>query len=110
MIDGVVQVHDLDDEVWRIPIDKVVQIIAWKDDLFGYDSVVVGLRVSADPRFYRVFEEDEGSEVFCGWLNDFTDGAWDALRRDVTFPAFEYKLTHIWGEGRERLDFGFEYI
>lgn len=110
VVDGFVQVFDLDNEVWRIPIDQIRQVIAWKDDLFGYDSVVVGLRIKNDPRFYRVFEEDEGSQAFFRWLGELTDGAWGALWRQVTFPAFEYNLTHIWGEGEERIGLAYECI
>ena len=76
----------------------MLQIFAYKDDLFIIDSICVGFRISDDGEWYFVQEESPVySEVISIFSSRFgiNEESWWS---DVAFPAFDRNFTHLWGE------------
>jgi hypothetical protein len=100
----VVRLDDLGFEVFadekfsfRVPWDGVVEIAAFKHDLFSYDEVCLAYRLRGWDQFWWVGEEDTGfAEVRLETESRFRGISPDWLA-DVSVPAFEQKWTRIWG-------------
>ncbi len=77
---------------------QVLEIVAYKEDFFGFDSICIGFRVSATDEYLRVFEEADGYKNLLAELErQFPD-----IRKDwfdeVALPAFVPNWTTIWGK------------
>lgn len=81
--------------LWELNWDDVLEIAAWKDDLWSYDEICMGFRISEGDSYFWCDEEDQG------WVNlmrtceqrfGFEDGWWSK----VAIPAFERKWTVFW--------------
>lgn len=77
---------------------EVREIVAYKEDLFGCDSICIGFRLSTADDYARVFEEAEGYKEMLAEL----ELRFPEIRKDwfheVAFPAFVPNWTTIWGE------------
>jgi len=87
-----------DKVVFHIMWADVREVVAYKEDLFGYDVICVGFRTDDTDSYPRVTEEfvhyeeliQELPREFPGFRTD-----WFA---DVAFPAFVPNWTTLWGE------------
>lgn len=76
---------------------EVREIVAYKEDCFGVDSICIGFRIEDSEKYPRVFEEAEGyKEMLSELERRFPD-----IRKDwfneAAFPAFVPNWTTIWG-------------
>lgn len=76
----------------------VKEIFAFKRDLFGYDLICIGFRVSDDGTWWEIDEKMGG---YVG-LMSVAESAFPGIRTDwfweVAVPAFVTNLTTLWGE------------
>jgi hypothetical protein len=83
-------------ESGSIKWDSVIEIMAWKDDLFTVDEIAVGFRSEDDGGMTIIRESDEG---FIGVQSDFEsrfDDIADDWWSNVAFPPFAENPTTIW--------------
>ena len=77
---------------------SVKEIFAFKLDLFTYDTMRLGFRVSDDGTYWQVDEDDVG---FCE-LRAEVERRFDIVDKEwwtkVAFPAFATNQTTLWGE------------
>ena len=76
---------------------EVREVFAYKDDLFAYDEICIGLRHADDGSYWWVGEYSTGYSAFFQELEaQFPD-----IRRDwfseVAVPAFARNQTTLWG-------------
>ncbi len=76
----------------------VREVFAYKDDLFSYDEICVGLRYSEDGSFWWVGEEHIGSQLFMEELKTHFPGMRQDGFSEVAIPAFAYNRMNLWGE------------
>jgi hypothetical protein len=77
---------------------SVKEVFAFKLDLFTYDAMRLGFRVSDDGTYCQVDEDDAGfSELWAEVERrfDILDKEWWTK---VAFPAFATNRTTLWGE------------
>lgn len=76
---------------------EVCEIVAFKEDCFGVDSICIGFRLSDSDNYLRVFEEAEGYEEMLAELERRFPNIRKDWFNDVAFPAFVPNWTTIWG-------------
>lgn len=85
-------------QVAHVDWSNVVEICAYKVDLFGYDEICIDIRVDGTEHFYWVSEEDKGYREFLVELERRYSGirpesSWWS---EVAFPAFVENRTTLW--------------
>jgi hypothetical protein len=81
---------------WTLPTSEVVEIAAWKDDLFAYDVICFGFRRINETHFLQCNEEMQGWEELQEFLKA-RFGIEDWFEK-IAFPAFVPNFTSLWGE------------
>lgn len=76
----------------------VSEIVAYKEDLFGCDSICIAFRVGETDDYVRVFEEAVGFKEMLSELDRRFPGIRKDWFNDVAFPAFVPNWTTIWGQ------------
>lgn len=76
----------------------VKEIVAYKEDLFGCDSICIGFRLTDQDEYMRVFEEADGYKALLVELEHRFPGIRKDWFNDVAFPAFVPNWTTIWGQ------------
>ena len=76
----------------------VKEIVAYKENLFGCDSICIGFRTSESDEYFRVFEEAAGYNAMLTELENRFPGIRTDWFNEVAFPAFVPNWTTIWGE------------
>ena len=95
--DGLTSFHQ-SQVLFKLRWSEVKEIVAYKEDCFGFDSICIGFRAIDADEYLRVFEEADGyKELIAELERRFPD-----IRKDwfneVAFPAFEPNWTTIWGQ------------
>lgn len=77
---------------------EVRQIFAFKEDVFAYDIICLGFRITDDGEWVMVHEEMKGYKDLVSEIerrfSDYERDWWEK----VAYPAFERCFTPIWGE------------
>ncbi|MBC8355684.1 MAG: hypothetical protein H8E66_27210 [Planctomycetes bacterium] len=84
-----------DHEELEVNWDSIVEIIAFKRDMFGYDVICLCFRVSENDDFIEVAEDFPGHSAFIQELTSrfaLAENWWN----DVAFPAFATNASTIW--------------
>jgi hypothetical protein len=76
----------------------VREVVAYKEDLFGYDDICVGFRLDDTDQYFRVTEEFIHYEELLQELPRRFPGIRTDWFNDVAFPAFVPNWTTLWGE------------
>jgi len=77
--------------------DSVLEIFAFKRDLFSVDLICVGFRIDNEGVYFEIDEEMQGYKELESFLpTRFKDIDKDWFT-DVAFPAFETNLVSLWG-------------
>jgi hypothetical protein len=84
----------------EVHFSDVKEIFAFKRDMFSVDLICLGFRTSEDGSYCEVSEEMSGYEELLGLLNERFGIKLEDWFSKVAFPAFETKLTTIWGQSR----------
>lgn len=74
------------------------EIVAYKEDLFGCDSICIAFRIVESGDYLRVFEEAAGYDTMLSELGNRFPGIRTDWFNEVAFPAFVPNWTTIWGE------------
>ena len=81
----------------HVPWSAVLEVFAYKEDLFSFDEIRLGFRVSDDGTFWSVSEDWPGYRE----LLDDLPVRFPGIRTDwfsgVAFPAFATNRTTLWG-------------
>lgn len=80
---------------------SVVEIVAFKHDLFSIDEICLGFRVEGSDRFLWAGEEDQGFVGLRDDVEDCFEGILPSWFHQVAFPAFEENWTTIWRRGAD---------
>jgi hypothetical protein len=81
-----------------VPWSTVVEVFAYKVDLFSIDEICLGSRIDAAGTHEWVSEEFIGYRVFLEELGRRFPGIRTGWFSDVAFPAFAENRTTLWGE------------
>jgi hypothetical protein len=99
-----IRIDDLGFEVFtdgtlsfRVPWDAVVEIAAFKRDLFSFDEVCLAYRLRGFAEFWSVGELDTGFDAVRSETQRRFAGIAPDWYGEVSVPAFEEKWTRIWG-------------
>ncbi len=84
--------------VLRIEWADVREVVAFKEDLFGYDEICVGFRTHDADSYPRVTEEFVHYQELLQELPHKFPGIRTDWFSDVAFPAFVPNWTTLWGE------------
>lgn len=82
----------------RVQWTEVLEIFAYKDDLFSYDEIRIGFRFAADGSYQSVGEDFVGYRELLAKLTSRFAGFRENWVCDVAFPAFAANRTTLWGE------------
>ncbi len=77
---------------------SVKEVFAFKLDLFTYDTIRLGFRLSDEGTYWQVDEDDAGFRELLAEVErrfDIVDKNWWTK---VAFPAFATNRTTLWGE------------
>lgn len=94
--DGISFAHELE-TLFSLMWHEVREIVAYKEDCFGVDSICIGFRISDSDNYLRVFEETEGYEEMLAELERRFPDIRKNWFNEVAFPAFVPNWTTIWG-------------
>jgi hypothetical protein len=86
----------------RVRWSDVLEVFAYKMDLFMYDEICIGFRVSADGTHWWVSEEFIGYRELIEELRHRFPGIREDWFSTVAFPAFVPNRTTLWGESWTR--------
>lgn len=87
-----------DNVVLHIEWASVLEVVAFKEDLFGYDEVCVGFRTGDSASYPRVTEAFVCFQDLLLELPRRFPGIRTNWFSDVAFPAFVPNWTTLWGE------------
>src|SRR5688572_9314442 len=82
--------------LWQCEWNEVREIVAWKEDVFAYDLICIGLRISNEPNYLRVHEEADGWEELIEELERRYGVGMGDWWTQVAFPAFKENWTVLW--------------
>ena len=82
----------------RVLWSQVVEVFAYKMDLFNVDQICVGFRLDGSGAHYWVSEEFTGYKEFMARLKVCFSGIREDWFSEVAFPAFVENRTTLWGE------------
>jgi hypothetical protein len=83
---------------WSISLNDVIEIAAWKDDLFAYDVICVGFRRRGRRDYDWCDEEMTGWDDLMRFLQSRYGLDREAWIMDVARPAFERCFRTLWGQ------------
>jgi hypothetical protein len=83
---------------WACRWDEVKEVVAWKDDVFGYDIICIGLRVRDEPEYLKIDEEQTGWAEAVRAIEQRYGIDGEEWWRAVAFPAFVENWRVLWGE------------
>lgn len=83
--------------ILRIEWNELIEIIAYKQDLFSYDEVWFGFRTKNIDEYYHVNEETKGFYEFAKSLPKFLNSFDADWSKKVFSPAFERNQQTIYG-------------
>lgn len=84
------------DVVTRVRWDAVVEVAAFKRDLFSVDEICFGFRSEGAENFWHVGEEDVGFAEFEKQLVSRFQGIRTDWFQEVAVPAFKENWTTLW--------------
>lgn len=84
--------------------EDVVEIVAYKRDLFACDEVCMGFRRRGLPHYVEVNESQRGFRQLQGQLRERFALDIDSWLPAVAVPAFKTRWTVLWGEARTLSD------
>ena len=82
----------------RVAWTEVVEVFAFKEDLFTVDEICLGFRVHEDGTFRMVNEDYIGYKELIAGLERRFSGIRTNWFSDVAFPAFAENRTTLWGQ------------
>lgn len=85
-----------------LPWDSVLEVFAYKDDVFSYDIICIGFRLNDQGTYVRIDEEYEGYKSLIDYLPHVFQGIRSDWFREVAHPAFETCLVTLWGNAKIR--------
>jgi len=80
----------------RVEWSKVLEVFAYKEDLWDYDEILVGFRIHEDGTIAAVSEECAGYQALLDSLGQFLPGIRTDWFSEVAFPAFALNMTTLW--------------
>ena len=86
---------------WEVAWSRVEEVAAWKDDVFAYDIICVGLRTAVDPQYVWCDEEADGWVELIDEL-DRRFGIGIAWLSRIAQPPFAENRTVLWRSGGAR--------
>jgi hypothetical protein len=75
----------------------VLEVFAYKEDLFSFDVLCFGFRTSGDGSFWTVGEDYDGYQELLVQLPLRFPGIRTDWFSEVAFPAFATNRTTLWG-------------
>ena len=93
-------VHARGKLVAQVDWAEVLEIVAWKEDLFTYDIICLGFRVREDGAYWQINEEFDGYSEFHTELNRRFPEIKPDWVMDVAFPAFARNRMTLWRRGQ----------
>ena|ERR1035437_5308815 len=89
--------------VWpnnRSPVrwSEVKEIFAFKRDLWGYDLICIGFRISDDGEYWEIDEQMPGYKEVIAAVEKAFPGIETEWWRKVAFPAFKMNFMTLWGQ------------
>ncbi len=96
--DDAIELYEPNDSIrWRVRSSEIVEIAAWKDDVFAYDIICFGFRIDGAEKYLACDEEADGWDE----LQEFVKNRFGIKLEDwfdrVAFPAFVPNFITIWG-------------
>jgi hypothetical protein len=92
------EVFEGEESKTRVRWSDVLEVFAYKVDLFTYDEICIGFRVTADGTHWWISEEFIGYRELIEELKQRFPGIRDDWFSTVAFPAFVPNRTTLWGE------------
>ena len=87
--------------VWQCQWEEVREVVAWKVDVFTYDVICIGFRISDEAKYLFVSEEAAGyGELLAALKYQYGIRLQDWFQQ-VAFPAFRENWTVLWSERNE---------
>jgi len=80
----------------RVLWAAVVEVAAFKRDLFSIDEICLGFRLDGEESFWRTGEEDIGFREFHSEVEKRFPGIRTDWFHEVAVPAFKENWTSIW--------------
>ena len=80
----------------RVHWASVIEVAAFKRDLFSIDEICFGFRCESSDIFWRVGEEDLGFAEFETQIEKRFPGIRTDWFREVAVPAFQENWTSLW--------------
>lgn len=89
----------------KVSWSEVLEIFAFKRDLWTYDMICIGFRVSEDGNYYEIDEEMPGYNAVVAAMENAFPGIVkrEAWFHSVAFPAFATNLKTLWGAEKMRV-------
>jgi len=81
---------------------NVVEVFAYKDDLFTYDIICIGFRTNEAGEYVKVDEESEGYEGLISFLPAQFSGIRTDWFSEVAFPAIESCVISLWDADKNK--------
>lgn len=81
---------------WRVRWADVAEVAAWKQDVFAYDLLCVGLRPAGGAEYFTCDEAQTGWAALLHELEQRFDVKANDWWPEVVFPAFEENFTLLW--------------
>jgi len=82
----------------KLSWDSVLEIFAFKRDLFTVDLICVGFRIDNGGEYFEIDEEMKGYKELESFLFTRFKNIKKEWFTDVALPAFETNLISLWGE------------
>ncbi len=77
--------------------ESVLEIFAFKVDLFSIDEICIGFRIDDEGTYNEINEEMHGYNELLNFLTVQFYGIKENWFSEVAHPAFETNLTSLWG-------------
>ena len=82
----------------KLSWNSVLEIFAFKRDLFSVDLICMGFRIDNEGVYFEIDEEMKGYKELGLFLPTRFKDIEKEWFTDVAIPAFETKLVSLWGE------------
>lgn len=89
-------IAERDKTLVRVAWSEIREVFAYKEDLFSYDVICLGFRVSEDGTFWKVSEEVVGYKELIAVLPHRFPGIRTDWFAEVALPAFALNRTTLW--------------
>ena len=87
-----------DKVILQVEWARVREVVAFKEDLFGYDEIRLGFRTGGSDTYQRVTEKFVHYQELLQELPRRLPGIRTDWFSDVAFPAFVPNWTTLWGQ------------